>query len=87
MLDLGGICEVPNTRGAFYIFLRLRSNEEPLRIVEQLVSEHKVAVMPGTAFGMEEGCHLRISYGALARETALEGLDRLARGLRALQGA
>jgi hypothetical protein len=31
-----------------------------------------------------DGCTLRVSYGSLRRETVVEGMGRLARGLRAL---
>ena len=40
----------------------------------RLIREHRVAVMPGTAFGAAEGCHLRVSYGALDERTAAEGI-------------
>ena len=43
-----------------------------------------VAVMPGSAFGLEAGCHLRVSYGALSPANALEGMGRLVEGLQAL---
>jgi aspartate/methionine/tyrosine aminotransferase len=40
--------------------------------------------MPGSAFGDEQACSLRISYGALDRASVGEGIARLAAGLRAL---
>jgi aspartate/methionine/tyrosine aminotransferase len=55
-------------------------------MVERLICEHGVAVMPGPAFGMEKGCYLRLAYGALRSETAVEGIGRLVRGLKALVG-
>lgn len=73
----------PVTEGAFYFLLRLDSDVPPLRLVERLVREHKVAAIPGDAFGMK-GCSLRVAYGALEKATALEGLGRLARGLESL---
>ena len=54
----------------------------PLSIAERLVREHKVAVIPGTAFGMTEGCYFRVAYGALQRPTVAEGIGRLVTGLR-----
>jgi aspartate/methionine/tyrosine aminotransferase len=45
-----------------------------------------VAVVPGTAFGMEEGCHLRVAYGALEKQTTAEGIGRLVRGLKKILG-
>jgi aspartate/methionine/tyrosine aminotransferase len=52
-----------------------------------LVKEHGVAAIPGDAFGMVNGCYLRISYGALRPETVAEGVGRLARGIREILGA
>jgi aspartate/methionine/tyrosine aminotransferase len=48
-----------------------------------LIREHKVAVIPGTAFGMP-GCYFRVAFGALQKATVAEGIGRLVTGLRAL---
>jgi aspartate/methionine/tyrosine aminotransferase len=80
-----GICDLPPAQGAFYFLLRAHTDRPALEIAERLIREHGVAVIPGTAFGLEHGCHLRVAYGALTTETATEGLARLARGLRALR--
>jgi aspartate/methionine/tyrosine aminotransferase len=53
-------------------------------MVKQLIEKYQVAVLPGTTFGMEEGCDLRISYGALAADRVKEGIGRLVEGLTAL---
>ena len=55
-----------------------------LELAERLIREHGVAVIPGIAFGLDEGCYLRIAYGALGENTAAEGLRRLVSGLKAL---
>jgi len=81
--SLSDLCTVPPADGAFYFLLRVHTTLPPLELVERLIREHRVAVMPGTAFGME-GCALRVAYGALHRETAVEGIGRLVRGLRAI---
>jgi len=81
------ICEVPPAGGAFYFLLRVRTHSAEstsLALAERLIREHGVAVIPGSAFGLDRGCHLRVAYGALAADTAAEGLGRLGRGLRAL---
>jgi aspartate/methionine/tyrosine aminotransferase len=80
--ELEDICEVPNPDGAFYCLLRVASTLPDMTIVERLVREHRVAVIPGSAFGATDGCYLRVSYGALEPETVAEGMDRLVRGLR-----
>jgi aspartate/methionine/tyrosine aminotransferase len=77
-------CDVPPAGGAFYYFLRVPSTMTPIALVERLVREHRVAAMPGSAFGDERTCSLRISYGALDRASVGEGIARLAAGLRAL---
>ena len=78
------ICTVPRADGAFYFLLRLHKALDPLRLTERLIREHGVAVIPGNAFGIREGCYLRVAYGALQKETAAEGIGRLVRGLKAL---
>ena len=81
------ICDVPPAHGAFYFLLRMRPGRvttSSLEIAERLIREHGVAVIPGSAFGLDQGCHLRVAYGALQRETATEGIGRLVSGLRAL---
>jgi len=89
LAELSGIADlvkVPPALGAFYFLLRADSEMDSMRLVERLIREHKVAVIPGTTFGLTEGCYLRIAYGALRRETAAEGIRRLTRGLRAILG-
>lgn len=81
------LCSVPAAEGAFYVLLRVHSDQDPMALVERLVREFGVAVIPGTTFGLTEGCYLRVSYGALTEETATEGVRRLVRGLRSLVGA
>ena len=78
---------VPPSDGAFYFFLKLDTEMKPLVLVERLIKEHGVAAIPGNAFGMENGCYLRISYGALRPETVAEGVGRLSRGIREILGS
>lgn len=77
-------CGVPEARGAFYYFLTVHSSLDGMTLTERLIREHRVAVIPGSAFGASQGCHIRVSYGALDAETAQEGVTRLVRGLREL---
>jgi len=78
---------IPPADGAFYFFLKLDAEMKPLALVERLVNEHGVAAIPGNAFGMEDGCYLRVAYGALRPETVAEGVGRLARGIKTILGA
>jgi aspartate/methionine/tyrosine aminotransferase len=80
--ELEGICTVPKADGAFYFLLRLNKQTDPMQLTERLVREHRVAVIPGTAFGMSDGCYLRIAYAALEKDTAAEGINRLVEGLK-----
>jgi aspartate/methionine/tyrosine aminotransferase len=58
-----------------------------MTMVERLIREHRVAVMPGSTFGMEEGCYLRIAYAALSKETVKEGIGRFVNGIKKIVGA
>ena len=78
------LADAVRSDGAFYAFLRLKTALRDMDIVERLVRDFRIAVMPGSAFGMEDGCYLRISYGALDGATLEEGLHRLISGLNAI---
>lgn len=77
-------CRVAPTEGALYLFVRVHSGLSPMALTERLIREHRVAVVPGDAFGESRGCTLRVAYGAVTDDQAAEGLERLARGLEAL---
>jgi len=85
MLVAEGRCVVPPATGAFYFLVRARSELPALQMAERLIREHGVAVIPGNAFGLNNGCHLRVAYGALAPDTAREGIGRLVMGIRSLE--
>jgi aspartate/methionine/tyrosine aminotransferase len=76
-------CDVTPVGGAFYYLVRVPSNLDSLALTERLIREHRVAVIPGSAFGDAAGCSIRISYGALNAESVKEGIGRLVRGLQA----
>jgi aspartate/methionine/tyrosine aminotransferase len=78
------LCTVPDVAGAFYFLLRVHASTEAFALAERLIREHRVAAIPGTAFGLTDGCYLRISYGALDRKSVATGVSRLVGGLRAL---
>ena len=83
---LAPIASVPAADGAFYVLLRVHTDMKPLALAERLIREHKVAVIPGDAFGMTDGCYLRVAYGALQKATVAEGIGRLVGGLRKILG-
>jgi aspartate/methionine/tyrosine aminotransferase len=78
------LCTVPPADGAFYCFLRVNAEADPMRTTERLIREHGVAVVPGHAFGVTRGCYFRVAYGALQKATVAEGIGRLVMGLRAI---
>ena len=80
LATLGDFCDVPRADGAFYFLLRLHTDHDPMRLVERLIVEHRVAVIPGTTFGVDDGCTLRVAYGALDKDTAAQGIGRLTAG-------
>jgi aspartate/methionine/tyrosine aminotransferase len=77
-------CTIPPALGAFYFLVDVDTRLDSMSLVERLIREFGVAVIPGNAFGIERGCHLRLAYGALNRETIAEGVGRLVRGLTAI---
>jgi aspartate/methionine/tyrosine aminotransferase len=85
--SLAPLAEVPAADGAFYVLLKVNGEVDPTIVAERLIREHKVAVIPGPAFGMTDGCYFRVAYGALHKETVAEGIGRLVAGLRAIVGA
>ncbi len=77
-------CDYRTFDGAFYLFLKLDTTLSDMDITRYLIEKHGVAVIPGHTFGMNEGCYIRVSYGALDRESAAEGIQRLISGLTAV---
>jgi aspartate/methionine/tyrosine aminotransferase len=82
--SLEPLCTVPPADGAFYCFVRVNADLDPMKTAERLIREYRVAVIPGTAFGMTDGCYFRVAYGALQKATVAEGIGRLVNGLRQL---
>ena len=82
--ELGELITLPRSDGAFYFLLRVRTNMDAMILAERLIREHRVAVIPSTAFGLTTGCYLRLSYGALDEEIAAEASRRLVHGLRCI---
>ncbi len=77
-------CHTPGSGGAFYFLLRIETDMAPMALVCRLIDEHRVAAIPGNAFGLDQECCLRVAYGALDKETAAEGIERLVRGLKTI---
>lgn len=83
-LESAGLADAPQAAGALYYLLRPNSRLSSLAYVTRLIREHSVALIPGDAFGLVNGCHLRVAYGALQPDMAAEGIGRLVEGVKAL---
>jgi len=69
--------------GAFYVFIKIKNTElTSMEFVKKMIYEHKIALIPGSTFGVEDGCFVRLAYGALKEENAPEAIDRFLKGLK-----
>ncbi|MDH3690535.1 MAG: pyridoxal phosphate-dependent aminotransferase [Gammaproteobacteria bacterium] len=84
LVELDELIAPPRSDGAFYILLKVNTTQTSMVLVERLIKDHGVAAIPGSAFGITDGCYLRIAYGALEKATAEQGIERLITGLRSL---
>ena len=84
MQTISDICTISPGDGAFYLFLKIATNINDLELVKQLIENYRVAVIPGSTFGMETDCYLRVAYGSLQLATAKAGIERLIKGLKAI---
>jgi aspartate/methionine/tyrosine aminotransferase len=73
-----------NSEGALYVLVKIDTRLGDMALVEHLIREFRVAVIPGSAFGIEDSCTLRVSFGALEPATAAQGIERLVDGLTAI---
>ena len=80
------IATVSPASGAFYVLLRVKADLDAMELAERLIREYRVAAIPGTPFGINDSCCLRVAYGALEKEAATEGIGRLVTGLRSIIG-
>ncbi len=72
-------------QGAFYAFIKMPASKmTDFETVKYLIENHQVAVIPGSAFGVGDSRHLRVSYGALDPAIAMDGIDRLVEGFFSL---
>jgi len=68
--------------GAFYAFVGVEGLTDSLAFARKLVTDHRVAVAPGMAFGAAGEGYLRICF-AQSAERLERAMDRLRDGLRA----
>ena len=82
--ELNCLAANPASEGAFYTLLNINKEIDDLHLAKSLIEEYGVATIPGSAFGINNGCYLRISYGALSDKEIIEGINRLNEGLNNL---
>lgn len=79
-------CVVSQPAGAFYVLAKLPGGLDDVKVCKFLIEQYRVAVLPGSTFGIEEGCSLRVSFGGLAIEQLGEALTRLQSGIKSAIG-
>ncbi|MEK9721516.1 MAG: hypothetical protein VW257_10860, partial [Quisquiliibacterium sp.] len=82
---LGDLVEFPRTEGAFYVLMKLPGVDDALEFNRAMVAKHKVATIPGFAFGLTDtktANYQRLSYGALDAETVAQGVQRFVAAVR-----
>lgn len=79
LASLGDLVEFPRTEGAFYVLMKLPGVDDALAFNRTMVERHKVATIPGFAFGLTDtktANYQRLSYGALDAASVAEGVQR-----------
>ena len=79
LAQLGDLAQFPRTTGAFYVLMRLPGVDDPLAFNRAMIEKHRVATIPGFAFGLTDtraANYQRLSYGALDAATVAEGVQR-----------
>ena len=83
--SLGDKITFSHSDGAFYIFMKINNvNISSMDLVKKLIFEDNVVVVPGDTFGVNDGCYIRLAYGALEKETVSEGIGRFVDGINRL---
>lgn len=82
--SLAAIKHPARSDGAFYYFVDVHTELDDIELCRRLIRDYGVAVIPGSPFGLEHGCHIRISYGALPADQFELAMGRLTKGLNAL---
>jgi aspartate/methionine/tyrosine aminotransferase len=78
---LKGLCEIPEPEGAFYLLLKINTDKNDMELAETFIKDFKVAAVPGSAFGLTDGCYLRLSYGMLDEAQLNVAVERLCSGI------
>ena len=82
---LGDLIDYPKTQGAFYALMKFPGVDDALAFNQQMTRRHKVATIPGFAFGLTDtkaANYQRLSYGALDQASVQQGVSRLIAAVR-----
>jgi aspartate/methionine/tyrosine aminotransferase len=85
LAGLGELVSFPRTQGAFYVLMKLPGVRDALAFNRAMVEKHRVATIPGFAFGLTDTAaanYQRLSYGALDAATVAEGVHRFVAAVR-----
>lgn len=84
LASLSSLKNTPSSEGALYVLLKIDTQMDDMQLAKFLIEKFGVATIPGSAFGFNQGCYLRLSYGALSDSEISKGLERLKNGLDSL---
>jgi aspartate/methionine/tyrosine aminotransferase len=85
LAGLGDLVSFPATEGAFYVLMQLPGIDDPLAFAQAMVERHRVATIPGFAFGLADTARAnaqRLAFGALDPATVNEGVERFVSAVR-----
>ena len=85
LASLDGLASFPRTEGAFYVLIKLPGVSDPLGFTRAMVERHRVAAIPGFAFGLSDtqtANYQRLSFGSLDAATVAEGVQRFIAAVR-----
>jgi aspartate/methionine/tyrosine aminotransferase len=85
LADLDGLASFERTTGAFYVMVRLPGVTDPMGFSRAMVERHRVAAIPGFAFGLNDtgsANFQRLSFGSLDADTVAEGVRRFVAAAR-----
>ncbi len=82
---LGDWVDFAATEGAFYVLINLPGVNDPLAFSRAMVEKHRVATIPGFAFGLANTASSnaqRLAFGALDAASVSEGVERFVSAVR-----
>lgn len=82
--SLGNKIAYKEPDGAIYCYVKVNCELKSIDLIKKLIREFKVAVIPGTAFGSDMGCYLRLGFGAVTGDKFKEAMDRFHKGINFL---